>query len=209
MSMTDDEILSDFTKKIDLEDSDDDDLDFTKMKKKKKNPKNEEKSPQNEEKSPEEGIEDDKKPIDYSYEFLCDRLYEQLYRDRPELRRAKVAKIALPPPQLERLGGKKTIWLNFQKTCDVLNRDIEHVKLFFLHELCTQGSLNGQKCLIIRGRYRQDAVINLLTKYINGFVKCKICDKPNTKLIREQRLTRLQCLDCQSIRTVETVRTRR
>jgi translation initiation factor 2 subunit 2 len=59
----------------------------------------------------------------------------------------------MKPPQLVKQGTKKTIWVNFSDNCKSMNRTPEHVFSFFMAELGTEGSIDGNQRLVIRGRY--------------------------------------------------------
>lgn len=45
----------------------------------------------------------------------------------------------MKPPQLMRVGTKKTLWVNFQEICSMMKRPAEHVFQFFMAELGTEG----------------------------------------------------------------------
>ena len=50
--------------------------------------------------------------------------------------------------------------------CKRMHRQAEHVIQFLFSELGTQGSLDGQQRLIMKGRYTQKQIENVLRKYI-------------------------------------------
>jgi translation initiation factor 2 subunit 2 len=59
----------------------------------------------------------------------------------------------MKPPQLIRVGTKKTLWANFQDNCRTMHRNPEHVFQFMMAELGTEGSIDGNQRLVIRGKF--------------------------------------------------------
>ena len=127
-------------------------FDLSKMEKKKKKKKVEESD------APAEGgaaasasAEGDGKYACYSYKELLDRVVDILQANNPEL--SEKRRHTMKPPQLMRVGTKKTLWVNFQEICKMMHRSPEHVFQFFMAELGTEGSIDGTQRLVIRGKY--------------------------------------------------------
>ncbi|KDO28794.1 hypothetical protein SPRG_20001 [Saprolegnia parasitica CBS 223.65] len=114
----------------------------------------------------------------------------------------------MKPPQLMRVGTKKTLWVNFQEICKMMHRNPEHVLQFTLSELGTEGSIDGSQRLVIRGRYVPKYIESLLRKYITEYVTCQMCRSPNTTLTRDNvsRLHFVHCQECGSSRSVAAIR---
>jgi translation initiation factor 2 subunit 2 len=51
------------------------------------------------------------------------------------------------------VGTKKTLWVNFQEICKMMKRNPEHVFQFMMAELGTEGSIDGNARLVIRGKF--------------------------------------------------------
>jgi translation initiation factor 2 subunit 2 len=51
------------------------------------------------------------------------------------------------------VGTKKTLWVNFQEICQTMGRSSDHVFQFMMAELGTEGSIDGNKRLVIRGKF--------------------------------------------------------
>lgn len=51
------------------------------------------------------------------------------------------------------VGTKKTLWVNFQEICKMMRRSSEHVYQFMMAELGTEGSIDGNQRLVIRGKF--------------------------------------------------------
>lgn len=143
----------------------------------------------------------------YTYDELLDRAVGLLQANNPDLVDRKRTRIK--PPQLQMVGSRKTLWVNFQEICSMMKRDPQHVYSFLMAELGTEGSIDGNERLIIRGRYLPKYIESLLRKYVVEYVTCEMCRSPNTDLIKDQgsRLYFCNCRDCGSKRSVATVRT--
>jgi translation initiation factor 2 subunit 2 len=152
-----------------------------------------------------DSAEDDRR-ADYSYSELLDRVVELLHANNPELVDKKRTRIK--PPQLQLLSSKKTLWVNFQEICTMMQRDPQHVYQFFMAELGTEGSFDGNQRLIIRGKYVGKYIESLLRKYVIEYVTCEMCRSPNTNLVKDtgSRLFFLNCNDCGSRRSVAPIR---
>lgn len=66
-------------------------------------------------------------------------------------------------------GNKKTIFANLADICKKMHRQDEHVIAFLFAELGTSGSVDGSHRLVIKGRYTQKNMENVLRKYIGEF----------------------------------------
>lgn len=143
---------------------------------------------------------------DYSYEQMLDRIMDMLNANNPELMEKR--RHTMKPPQLMRVGTKKTLWVNFSEICSMMHRNPEHVFQFFMAELGTEGSIDGTQRLVIRGKYVPKYIESLLRKYIVEYVTCQMCRSPSTTLTRDSvsRLFFIHCQDCGSSRSVAQIR---
>jgi len=93
------------------------------------------------------------------------------------------------------IEGNKTIISNFEQIADALGRPVEHLLKYVLRELATPGEM--RKGALIIGRKISAARINEKIKnYANDFVICQECRKPDTQLLKEDRITFMKCLAC-------------
>lgn len=147
------------------------------------------------------------KKADYTYEQLLDRIVDILQTNNPSLVEKK--KRNIKPPQLQVMSSKKTLWVNFQEICTMMQRDSDHVFAFFMAELGTEGSIDGNQRLVIRGKYVPKYIESLLRKYVVEYVTCEMCRSPNTDLKKDgaTRLYFCHCRDCGSSRSVAPIRT--
>lgn len=143
---------------------------------------------------------------EYTYDELLDRVVNLLQVNNPDLVEKKRRNIK--PPQLTLLSSKKTLWINFQEICSMMQRPSDHVFQFFMAELGTEGSIDGNQRLVIRGKYLPKYIESLLRKYVVEFVTCEMCRSPNTDLERDSgsRLYFCNCRDCGSRRSVAPIR---
>jgi len=143
---------------------------------------------------------------EYTYDELLDKIVDMLHTNNPALVEKK--KRNIKPPQLQLLSSKKTLWVNFQEICTMMQRSADHVYAFFMAELGTEGSIDGNQRLIIRGKYVPKYIESLLRKYVVEYVTCENCRSPNTDLQKDgaSRLYFLNCRDCGSSRSVAPIR---
>jgi len=146
--------------------------------------------------------------IFYSYDYLLNRFFQTIKQDIPSSNDKKTSskKSSIPAPKLEKKGGKKILWTNFSQTCQSINRDLEHVKLYMLTELTAEGSLDGNNNLNIVGKFNSEMILTILKKYVQEYVTCKSCQKSNTTIYRKNRLSIVKCESCFSERTVDQMK---
>ncbi|KAK7069122.1 eukaryotic translation initiation factor 2 [Halocaridina rubra] len=135
---------------------------------------------------------------DYTYDELLERAFNQLREKNPEMATGEKKKFVMKPPQVVRIGSKKTAFANFSEICRLLHRMPKHVLQFLLAELGTSGSTDGNSQLIIKGRFQQKQIENVLRRYIKEYVTCHTCRSPDTILQKDARLYFLQCEQCNS-----------
>lgn len=142
-----------------------------------------------------------------SYENMVDRFFEILRINNPEMASDRQGvKYKIPPPVVLR-DGKKSIFANIKSISSKMHRSSEHVIQFLFAELGTSGSVDGTQRLIIKGKFQQKAIENVLRRYIIEYVTCKTCKSVNTRLMKENRLYFLECNSCGSRRSVQSIKT--
>ena len=102
-----------------------------------------------------------------TYPLLLHRFFVLLKAQHPDLAtdgRSRAYKI--PPPQVLKEGNRKTIFANISEICKRMKRNDEHVTQFLFAELGTSGSVDGSKRLVIKGRFQQKQLENVLRRYI-------------------------------------------
>merc|ERR1711978_876731 len=96
---------------------------------------------------------------------------------------------------------------NFIEIAKMLHRQPKHLLAFLSAELGTVGAVDGNNQLIMKGRFQQKHIENVLRRYIKEYVTCHTCRSPDTILIKETRLFFLQCMVCHSTCSVQTIKT--
>jgi len=145
---------------------------------------------------------------DYSYDELLQRVFG-IMRDRnPDMVAGEKKKFVMRPPQVVKVGTKKTAFVNFTEIAKMLHRQPKHLLSFLTAELGTPGAaIDGNDQLILKGRFQQKHIENVLRRYIKEFVTCHTCRSPDTLLNKETRLFFLQCMSCHSRCSVQTIKT--
>ncbi|CDH49020.1 eukaryotic translation initiation factor 2subunit beta [Lichtheimia corymbifera JMRC:FSU:9682] len=143
---------------------------------------------------------------DYHYDELLSRVFKILRQNNPELAGEK-KRYTIVPPSIHRDGSKKTVFSNVADICKRLHRQPEHVIQFLFAELGTTGSVDGSQQLVIKGRWQQKQIENVLRRYIVEYVTCKTCKSPDTILSKDNRLYFVQCESCGSTRSVSAIKT--
>lgn len=101
-----------------------------------------------------------------SYNLLLNRFFKLLNAHNPDLMSAGTKSHKIPPPQCLREGNKKTIFANIPEICKRMKRSEEHVTQFLFAELGTTGSTDGSRRLVIKGKFMQKQIENVLRRYI-------------------------------------------
>lgn len=91
--------------------------------------------------------------------------------------------------------GKKTIVTNFFQIAEHLRRAPEHFMKFILRELAASGQREGER-LVLNMKVPSEKINQKIEQYAKEFVICQECGKPDTELLREDRLTFIKCSAC-------------
>lgn len=98
--------------------------------------------------------------------------------------------------------GKTTVVRNMGEVLDKLNRKQDHLVPILLRELGTAGSFDDGR-LVLQGKVTEDALNQRLTKYVDTYVICGECGRPDTHLVKEERTTVVKCDACGAHRPVK------
>jgi translation initiation factor 2 subunit 2 len=125
----------------------------------------------------------------YNYDELLKRACSQmpevsLKRERLELPRLFI-----------RIIGMRTIIHNFKEVANVLNRNPQHILKFLTREMATAATFHDSRA-IFQGKFRRDSFERLLQRYMENFVRCPVCKRPDTKIVKEKRLAFIVCNAC-------------
>lgn len=129
------------------------------------------------------------------YLASLDRALKQL----PEIK-GSGERFVVPEPKLL-TEGKTTVLENFAGIADKLNREPEHIFKFLLRELGTAGKIDGSRA-IFQKRVTTDVISELVNAYVKEYVICSECGRPDTHLIKSERILTLRCDACGAHRPV-------
>lgn len=104
-----------------------------------------------------------------AYPALLTRFFSLIHSHHPDLLATGSRSYKIPPPQCLREGNRRTIFANITDICKRMKRSDDHVMQFLFAELGTSGSVDGARRLVIKGRFQQKQIENVLRRYIGAF----------------------------------------
>ena len=131
--------------------------------------------------------------VDYNMTFNYDDLLKRACSQMPEVQ-AKKERLELPRIMIQTVG-MRTIISNFKEIADALDRDPQHVLKFLTREMATAATFHESRA-IFQGKFRADSFERLLQRYLEGYVICPVCKRPDTRVVKEKRLSFLVCNAC-------------
>ena len=125
------------------------------------------------------------------YDSLLDRARSQVPEDafKKSGERFKVPDVQLM------VQGNRSLWQNFQDIINVLNRPGREVLKFVSGQLGTAGNMEGG-IAIFNGKFSPEAVNDLLARYVDAYVICPVCSRPDTEIVKEDKQYKLTCSAC-------------
>lgn len=124
-----------------------------------------------------------------NYEELLDKAYEKLPKVKEGVERFIVPEIEFS------VEGNQTTIKNFAQIATILRRDCQQMIKFFTKELGAPGSVKG-KTAVFQTKLMKSKIQEKLEVYVREYVICKECHRPDTKLVKENRITTLTCEAC-------------
>jgi len=123
------------------------------------------------------------------YEELLNEAYEKVQETSGGSGRFEIPKIE------GHFQGKKTVLTNFFQIPSFLGRSSENFQKFILKELATSGYKDGDR-LVLNNKIPRDKIDNKIEKYVNEFVVCRECGKPDTEIKKDGKISYVHCLAC-------------
>jgi len=123
------------------------------------------------------------------------------YNELLKRARAQVPEVALKHERLEMpkllvsMVGMRTTISNFKDVADIINRDPQHILKFLTREMATAATYHEGRA-IFQGKFPRDTFERLLQRYMEEFVVCPVCKRPDTNIAKEKRLAFLVCNAC-------------
>lgn len=125
----------------------------------------------------------------YDYEALLKRARSQI----PEVG-AKQERLGIPRLH-HAVIGMRTIIYNFKEVANALEREPMHVLKYLSGEMATAATMQESRA-IFQGKFQRDTFDRLLQRYLESYVVCSICKRPDTRIVKEKRLSFLVCEAC-------------
>ena len=110
------------------------------------------------------------------------------------------SRFKLPDPDVL-YEGKTTVLRNFGDIIETINREPAHLMAFLLKEVGTAGNQEGRRALF-KGRVPLKQLEERINSYVDIFVLCSECKRPDTKLVKDGRTLVLECEACGAHRPV-------
>ncbi len=99
------------------------------------------------------------------------------------------------PKVIGHIQGNKTVISNFAQICSITRREQEHLLKYLQRELATPASIDGPR-LVLGRKLPSNSINKKIEQYCDDFVLCKECHKPDTQLMREERVLMMKCTAC-------------
>jgi translation initiation factor 2 subunit 2 len=135
----------------------------------------------------------------FDYKDLLKRVVESTPRKEESEDRLKIPKAEIF------YEGNTTVIKNFDKISDIVNRTPDIILKFLLGGLGTAGELDGTR-VVFQGKIPAKSIQDKLKEYIDTFVICSECNKPDTHLVKQGRNLIIRCDACGAFRSVKSRR---
>ena len=99
--------------------------------------------------------------------------------------------------------GNTTVIKNFDKISDAINRAPNLILKYLLGGLGTAGDINGPR-VVFQGKIPAKDIQEKLKDYIDTYVICSECNKPDTHLVKQGRTLLIRCDACGAFRPVKS-----
>ena len=138
---------------------------------------------------------------DLNYRELLKKVQSETLTKKVEEERFKVPRVDIF------YEGNTTVLKNFDKILSVINREADHLLKFFLGSVGTAGEVVGGR-LIFQGKIPPKTIQDKLTEYVDAYVICSECSRPDTHLVKKDRTNLIRCDACGAFRAVGSLKKR-
>lgn len=136
------------------------------------------------------------------YNNLLKRVHSATAKERIDDDRFKVPKVDVF------YEGNTTVLKNFDKIIDVLNRDADHFLKFLLGSVGTAGEISSGR-VIFQGKIPMKTIQDRLDEYVDTYVICSECHRPDTHLVKKDRTLLIRCDACGAFRSIGSMKKRK
>ena len=126
--------------------------------------------------------------MNMGYEELLDQAFGKIQK------KSAADRFNIPQLFLEQ-QGTKTVIKNFIEAANAIRRDPNHLAKYFSKELAAPNSIQGES-LVMQAKVSRDSLEKKFSDYMKEYLYCKVCGEPDTKLIKEDRITFMVCEAC-------------
>jgi translation initiation factor 2 subunit 2 len=136
---------------------------------------------------------------------MSDQDYRKLLKNVLEDTSAKrVVEDRFKLPKIEIFyEGNTTVIKNFDKISDAVNRDPQLILKFLLGGVGTAGEMEGGR-VVFQGKILAKQIQDKLKDYIDTYVMCSECNRPDTHLVKQGRNLLIRCDACGAFRSVKS-----
>lgn len=99
--------------------------------------------------------------------------------------------------------GNTTVIKNFDKIAIAINRDPKLILKHLLGGVGTAGEQEGNR-VVFQGKILSKQIQDKLKEYVDSFVICSECSRPDTHLVKKGRATLIRCDACGAFRSVKS-----
>ena len=131
------------------------------------------------------------------YEKLLKRIEKNLIKDS----KAVENRFELPPVDVM-WEGQRTILRNFSDYPKIMRRDPSKVLQYLSKEFAVPAEKIGDTAMFI-GKREPDDFTRLFKIYVTDYIECQTCKSPDTKIMKEKRISFLLCEACGAKSTVK------
>jgi translation initiation factor 2 subunit 2 len=135
--------------------------------------------------------------VDLEYKGLLKRVIESAPKKEMSDDRFKLPKAEIF------YEGNSTVIKNFDKITDAINRDPDLLLKFLLGGLGTAGEMIGGR-VVFQGKIPAKSIHDKIKEYVDNFVICSECNRPDTHLVKQGRTALIRCDACGAIRSVKS-----
>ena len=101
--------------------------------------------------------------------------------------------------------GNTTVFKNFDKIVDILNREANHLLKFFLGNVGTAGDIVRGR-IIFQGKIPTRTIQDRLNEYVDTYVICSECNRPDTHLVKKGRTILIRCDACGAFKSIRSLK---
>ena len=131
--------------------------------------------------------------------FDYDSLLDKAKKELPQTLEAH-DRFQVPEPEVL-IEGKTTVIRNFGAIAEALRREPDHLFGYLLRELGTAGTLEGSR-VVFKGKVATAQIVDRIDSYVDEYVLCSECNRPDTKIVKDGRILILTCETCGAHRPV-------